>query len=155
VTEPTRVSVPSDLAAASNVPESVATAPSSASASPGASRTSDSVPLASVRRVQGVPTRTIQRGAASPVAIDDTRAIELVKRLSLSWLWGRRVRRATCVPGSVRVPSDEVVVQPDGIFEPMLPHGMLDVLSGPLEWELGSVDADDRQVGLVQLVHSA
>src|SRR5204863_2714661 len=40
------------------------------------------------------------------------------------------------VPVSVRVPSDEVVVQSDGILEPMLPHGTLDVLNGPLESEL-------------------
>ncbi len=53
-----------------------------------------------------------------------------------------------------RVPSDEVVVQPDGILEPALPHGTLDVLNGPLEWELGTVDADDREVGLVLIVHS-
>jgi hypothetical protein len=58
------------------------------------------------------------------------------------------------VPVSVRVPSDEVVVQSDGILEPVLPHGTLDVLNGPLECELGTVDADDREVGLVTIVHS-
>ena len=36
----------------------------------------------------------------------------------------------------------------------MLPHGTLDVLNGPLECELGTVDADDREVGLVLIVHS-
>jgi hypothetical protein len=59
------------------------------------------------------------------------------------------------VPVSVRVPSDEVVVQSDGIFEPVLSHGMLDVLNGALEWELGTVDADDREVGLVVLGHGS
>jgi hypothetical protein len=58
------------------------------------------------------------------------------------------------VPVSVCVPGDEVAGQSDGIFEPLLPHGALDVLNGPLECELGSVDADDRQVGLVLIVHS-
>ena len=57
------------------------------------------------------------------------------------------------VPVSVCVPSDEVVVQSDGIFEPLLPHGTLDVLNGPLECKLGSVDAHDREVGLVLTVH--
>jgi hypothetical protein len=37
------------------------------------------------------------------------------------------------VPVSVRVPSDEVVVQSDGLLELVLPHGTLDVLNGPLE----------------------
>src|SRR3954451_8275460 len=55
---------------------------------------------------------------------------------------------------SVRVPSDEVVVQPDGIVEPVLLHGTLDVLNGPLECELGTVDADDPEVGLVLIVQS-
>jgi hypothetical protein len=59
------------------------------------------------------------------------------------------------VPVSVRVPSDEVVVQSDGILEPVLPHCTLDVLNGPLECELRTVDADDREVGLVLSVHSA
>jgi hypothetical protein len=36
------------------------------------------------------------------------------------------------VPVSVRVASDEVAVQSDRILEPVLPHGMLDVLNGPL-----------------------
>jgi hypothetical protein len=72
VTEPTRVSVPPELAAASTVPESVATVPSSASGSPGASRTSDGVPLPAFDACRVSPTRTIQHVAASPVAIDDT-----------------------------------------------------------------------------------
>ena len=37
---------------------------------------------------------------------------------------------------------------------PVLPHGTLDVLNGPLERELGTVGADDREVGLVLIVHS-
>src|SRR4051812_11538075 len=45
------------------------------------------------------------------------------------------------VPVSVRVPSDEVVVQSDGILEPVLPHGTLDVLNGPLGPELDQDDA--------------
>jgi hypothetical protein len=57
------------------------------------------------------------------------------------------------VPVSVCVPRDEVVVQSDGIFEPVLPQGTLDVLNGPLGCELGTVDADDREVGLVLTVH--
>src|SRR3954464_7148329 len=56
---------------------------------------------------------------------------------------------------SVRVPSDGVVVQSDGILEPVFPHGTLDVLNGPLECELGTVDADDREVVLVLIVHPA
>ena len=51
------------------------------------------------------------------------------------------------IPVPVRVPSDEVVVQSDGILELVLPHGTLDVLNGPLEQELGTVDADDREGG--------
>src|SRR4051812_2150285 len=70
-------------------------------------------------------------------------------------MWpARSMRYGRPVPVSVRVPSDEVVVQSDGILEPVLPHGTLDVLNGPLECELGTVDADDREVGLVLIVHS-
>src|SRR5918996_810214 len=57
------------------------------------------------------------------------------------------------VPVSVCVPSDEFVVQSDRILEPVLPHGTLDVLNGPLECELGSVHADDREFGLVLTVY--
>src|SRR4051812_7740988 len=55
---------------------------------------------------------------------------------------------------SVRIPSDEVVVQPDRILEPVLLDGTLDVLNGPLKCELGTVDADDPEVGLVLVVQS-
>src|SRR3954447_18567506 len=58
------------------------------------------------------------------------------------------------VPVSVCVPSEEFVVQSDGIFEPVLPHGTLDVLNGVLECELETVDADDREVTLVRTVHA-
>jgi hypothetical protein len=72
VTEPVRVSVPSRLAASSTVPEPVATVPSRGGGSPGASRTSESVPLPAFDAYRVSPTRAIRRAAACPVAIDDT-----------------------------------------------------------------------------------
>ena len=41
---------------------------------------------------------------------------------------------------------------PTGYSSPCFLHGTLDVLNGPLECELGTVDADDREVGLVLTV---
>lgn len=57
------------------------------------------------------------------------------------------------VPVSVRVPGDEVVVQPDRILEPVLMHGTLNVLNRALECELGTVDADHRAGRLILIVH--
>lgn len=45
------------------------------------------------------------------------------------------------VPVSVCPPSDEFVVQSNGILERVLPHGTLDVLNVTLECELRTVDA--------------
>ena len=85
------------------------------------------------------------RFSTTVVALTDLRVTNLAG--AIDEIHGRPV------PVSVRVPSDEVVVQSDGILEPVLPHGALDVLNGPLECELGTVDADDREVGLVLIVH--
>src|SRR5918998_62844 len=83
--------------------------------------------------------------SATVVTLADMRVPNLTG--AIDEVYGRPVPVSVCVPG------DEVVVQSDRVLEPVLPDGALDVLNGPLDCELGRVDADDREVGLVAPMH--